>query len=243
MRIFQAFVVAASAVVFAAAPAAAQDPGTHSSVGVAGKVSTLGPGVDVAFPVLERANVRVGFNMFTFNHDFDDDGITFGASLKLRSVTAALDWFAFGGGFHVSPGVMVYNGNEVNILAFVPPGHTFDLGDDTLFSSATNPITGSGKIAFDKIAPSLTLGWGNIIPRGNRRWSIPFELGLVYSRSPTATVTFAGSACLRNGTNCRNVGTDPTLQADVAREQSNMNDDLAVLKILPVLSLGFSYKF
>lgn len=244
MRVFHAFVIAISGLVFTAGPAAAQqDRGPHSSVGVAAKVSTLGGGVDVALPVLERANIRVGVNMFTFNHDFDSDGITFAASLKLRSVSASLDWFAFGGGFHLSPGVMLYNGNEVSIRAFVPPGHTFDLGDDTLFSSATDPITGNGDIAFNKVAPSLTLGWGNIVPRGNRRWSIPFELGIVYSRAPTATLGFAGSACLPNGTNCRSVAADARLQADVAREQSTLNDDLAVLKIIPVVSLGFSYKF
>jgi hypothetical protein len=244
MRLSTALVIALSAVVFAAGPAAAQEVREpHTSVGVAAKVSTLGAGVDVAVPVLERANVRVGFSMFTLNRDFDDDGITLAASLKLRSVSASFDWFAFGGGFHISPGVMLYNGNEVDIQASVPPGQSFDLGDEELFSSTTNPITGTGKVDFDKVAPSLTLGWGNILPRGSRRWSVPFELGLVYSRAPTATVTFAGSACLQNGTNCRNVATDATLQADVAREQAKLNDDLAVLKILPILSLGFSYKF
>ena len=65
--------------------------------------------------MLPRANVRVGFNTFTFNRDFDDDGITLAAKLKLRSVSAYFDWFAFGGGFHISPGVMLYNGNEVGI--------------------------------------------------------------------------------------------------------------------------------
>ena len=243
MKQFSALVVAASAVVFAAVPAAAQDFGPHSSVGLAAKVSTLGLGVDAAMPVLEKANVRIGFNMFTFNHDFEDEGITFGASLKLRSVAASFDWFPFGGGFHLSPGVMFYNGNEVDIQATVPPGQTFDLGDETLLSSATNPVTGSGEVAFPKVAPMVTLGWGNIVPRGDRRWSIPFELGLVYSRAPTATVTFAGTACLRNGTNCRNIATDPVLQADVTRETDKINDDIDVLKVIPVLSIGFSYKF
>lgn len=244
MRMFQALVAVVSTALFASAPAAAQDDrGPHSSVGVAAKVSTLGVGVDAAVPVLDRANVRLGFNMFTLNRDFEDDGITLAASLKLRSLTASFDWFAFGGGFHISPGVMLYNGNQVGLQAFVPPGQTFDLGDETLYSSAANPVTGNGTVAFHKIAPSLTLGWGNILTRGNRRWSIPFELGVVYSRAPTATITFAGSACLRNGTNCRNVATDPGLQADVAREQSNLNEDLTVLKIIPIVSLGFSYKF
>ena len=170
MKLFHALLVATSAVVFATAPAAAQeDFGPHSSVGLAAKVSTLGVGVDAAVPVFERANVRVGFNMFTFNHDFEDEGITFGASLKLRSLTTSFDWFPFGGGFHLSPGVMLYNGNEVDIQATVPPGQTFDLGDETLYSSAANPVTGSGQVAFAKVAPMLTLGWGNIIPRGNQR--------------------------------------------------------------------------
>ncbi len=42
---------------------------------------------------------------------------------------------------------------------------------------------------------------------------------------------------------CRSCPTDPALQADVTREQNNINSDLSVLKIIPVLSLGFSYKF
>ncbi len=244
MKTFRALVIAGSMTLCAVGPVAAQsDLGPHSHVGLAGKVSTLGIGVDAAFPVLDRANVRVGFNAFTLNHDFDNDGITLAASLKLRSVSAYFDWFAFGGGFHISPGVMIYNGNEVAAVATVPPGQKFSLGDENLFSNPANPLNGNARIGFEKVAPSLLIGWGNIVPHGNRRWSIPFELGVVYSRAPTSTLTLAGSACNQNGTNCRNIATDPTLQADVTREQNNINSDLSVLKIIPVLSLGFSYKF
>ena len=244
MKILRVMVLAGSTTLAVVGPAAAQaDLGPHSRVGVAAKVSTLGIGVDAAFPVLERANVRVGFSVFTLNHDFDNDGITLAASLKMRSVDVHFDWFAFGGGFHVSPGVVLYNGNEVSAVATVPPGKTFSLGDDNLFSSAVNPVTGSARISFEKVAPSLLIGWGNILPHGNKRWSIPFELGVVYSRAPTSTLLLGGSACNQNGTFCRNIASDPTLQADVAKEQNSMNIDLSVLKALPVLSLGFSYKF
>ena len=61
--------------------------------------------------------------------------------------------------------------------------------------------------------------------------------------NPTSTLSFGGSACNQTGTNCRNIATDPKLQADVAKEQVNMNSDLSILKVIPVLSLGFSYKF
>ena len=244
MKLFRASVLAGSTILCAVGPAAAQDVlGPNSHVGIAAKISTLGVGVDAAFPVLDKANVRVGFNMFTLNHDFDNDGITLAASLKMRSLSAYFDWFAFGGGFHISPGVMIHNGNELNAVATVPAGQNFSLGDENLFSNAANPVNGKVRVAFEKVAPSLLIGWGNIVPHGNRRWSIPFELGLVYSRAPTTALTFSGSACNQNGSSCRNVANDPALQADVTREQTYMNSDLSLLKVIPVLSLGFSYKF
>src|SRR5437879_2441829 len=100
MKVFRAIVLVGALTLCAVGRAAAQpDLGPHSSVGLAANVSTLGVGLDAAFPVLERANVRVGFNLFTLSHDFDNDGITLAASLKLGSFNAHFDWFAFGGGF------------------------------------------------------------------------------------------------------------------------------------------------
>lgn len=243
MKVFPAITLAAVTTLCAGSLAAAQDLGPHSKVGVAVKVGTMGVGVDAAFPVLERANVRVGVNAFTFNRDFDNDGVALAASLRLRSVSATFDYFPFGGGFHISPGVMIYNGNRVSGVMTIPAGDSFDLGDEELYSDAANPVTGSLTVGFAKVAPSLVLGWGNIVPHGDRRWSIPFELGIAYSGAPKSTLGFLGSACNRNGANCRNITTDPRLQADVAQEQVNMEKDLSRLKMLPILSLGFSYKF
>ena len=213
----------------------------HGGVGV--KLGTLGIGFDGAVPVNDRVNVRGGVNFFNFNHDFDNDGITLAAQLKMRSISAQVDFFPFAGGFHVSPGLMLYNGNRVEATAFVPAGTTFDLGNETLLSNPANPVSGSATIGFKKVAPSVTFGWGNIVPRGNRRWSIPVELGVVFSRAPTATFSLGGSACLRNGTNCRSIAADPTLQADVREQETKLNDDLSALKMIPVISFGFGYGF
>src|SRR5882672_925577 len=235
MRLF----VCATSLLMVLAFAGEASSQTESHAGVGVKVGTLGFGFDGAVPVMERANVRVGFNFFNFNHDFDNDGITLAAQLKLRSVMAQFDLFPFGGGFHVSPGLMLHNGNRVEAIARTPAGTQFTLGNDTLLSNPANPVSGTAAVTFKKVAPSITLGWGNIVPRGSRHWSIPVELGVVYSGSPTASLNLAGSACLPNGTNCRNIASEPVLQADVRQQETKVNDDISVLKIIPVFSFGF----
>jgi hypothetical protein len=109
-------------------------------------------------------------------------------------------------------------------------------------SNPSNPVRGDAKVAFEKVAPVITIGWGNIT-RGERRWTIPVEFGVVLSRAPTATFSLAGSACLPNGTNCRDVATEPVLQDEVRNEEADLNHSLEKLKMIPVLSFGFGYRF
>ena len=80
---------------------------SQTNGGVAVKIGTLGIGFDGAVAITDKSNVRVSADFFNFNHDFNNDGITLAAHLKLRSVTAQFDWFPTGGGFHVSPGLML----------------------------------------------------------------------------------------------------------------------------------------
>jgi len=224
--------------------ALAQTDAPEPHFGVAGKVSSLGVGIDVAVPLLEHANFRVAFNGFGLTHDFDNDGLNLTARLRMRSVVAQLDWYPFNGGFHVSPGLMLYNGIRVEATMTAPTNRTFSLGDETLISNPSNPLVGTATVEFNKVAPTIALGWGNLIPRATtRRWSVPFEVGLVVTRSPVATLSLRGSACRPNRTNCRDLASDPGLQNDIAQEQRDMNKDLEPLKFLPILSVGFSYRF
>lgn len=211
--------------------------------GVAFKVSTLGFGVDLARKVSPKTNIRGSFNFFQLSHTFDEDDAIVDAELKLRSVHANVDWFPFEGGFHVSPGLLVYSGNRVDLQAAIRPGQTFDLGDDTFLSNPTRPVTGDASVRFTKVAPTLMLGWGNIIPGGQRSWSIPFEIGAVFGRAPGTSLAFQGSACDVNGRNCRDIATDPMIQSSVAEERDELAGDLRILRFYPIVSLGFSKRF
>jgi len=211
-------------------------------VGVGGKFSTLGAGFDIAVPISHRANIRGGFNALDYGRSFLNDGVTYKGNVTFRSVNAMLDFFPFAGGFHISPGALLYNGNQVTADATVPAGQTFTLNNVDYRSSATNPIVGNGKLALNKAAPMVLIGWGNLVPR-SKHFSTSFEVGVVFQGTPKTTLNFAGSACDPSGLNCRNIATDPTIQSNIQAQQQKINDDVKILQYYPVVSFGFGYRF
>lgn len=146
-------------------------------------------------------------------------------------------------GFHVSPGALIYNGNAGNATASVPAGQTFSLGSTTYYSGQTTPVNGTGTIGFNKAAPMVLLGFGNLLPRSSRHFGVSLEAGVVFQGSPGAKLNLAGSACVISATaGCLNAATDPTVQANIQSEQNKLNNDLNPFKYYPVISLGISYK-
>ncbi|HZP63442.1 MAG TPA: hypothetical protein VFB28_08520 [Terriglobales bacterium] len=214
-----------------------------SKIGVAVKMSLLGVGIEAATPITFHTNVRAGFNAFSYNRGFSNDGVNYAADLSFRSFETHFDWFPFGGGFHLSPGVMVYNGNQIKASAAVPGTQTFSLNSTNYMSDPANPITGSGKIAFNKVGPMFTLGWGNLVPRSNKHIVVPFEMGILFQGSPQATLALAGNACDSTGANCHNIATDSTFQSNVIGQQKKLNSDMSFFQVYPIISLGFGYKF
>jgi hypothetical protein len=223
---------------------AARGSSFFSTVGIGAKVSPLGIGVDVATPLWRGANLRVGGNFFNYSDNFSQDGFHYHASLRFRSVQAGVDWFPFHNGFRVTPGALLYSGNRVTATPTVLGGQTFTLNDTDYISSATDPIRGSGKVEFAKAAPTLTVGWGNLVPRGEgRHLSFPVEVGFAYVGDPTVSFHLSGSACDATGQGCAVITNDPTFQANVQAEQRKIQDDVSPLRFYPIVSAGVGYRF
>jgi hypothetical protein len=215
-------------------------------LGVGVKVSMLlGIGVEAATSVTRKSNVRGGFNMFRYDYDYDKDNITYGAKMRLRSAQATFDWFPFGGGFHLSPGALMYNGNKIDADVSVGGGKTFTLGSTTYTSKSSDPVHGTGILALNeyKVAPMILFGWGNLLKRSNGRFSVNFELCADFTGTPKATLNLTGSACPGNQqVVCQNAATDPTVQSNVQSEQKKFNDAIEFLRATPVISLTLGYK-
>ena len=146
--------------------------------------------------------------------------------------------------FHVSPGVLVYAADPITATASAPTGSNFTLGGVDYYSSASDPITGTGKIRFNRAAPTVTVGWGNLVSRKEgKHFAVPFEVGVAFQGSPKASLALAGTACDSTGTNCQNAATDPTIQSNIVSEQTKVNNSMSFFKVYPIISIGFGYKF
>jgi hypothetical protein len=211
-----------------------------SRIAISTRTGTLGIGGQIATPLTRWLNLRGGVDFFNFGYGFAQDGATYNGQLHLKSGLVSLDWFPLRYGFHVSPGVLIFK-SRVAASLFVPGGNTFSLGDTDFTSGPSDPVSGNASIAFSRsVMPALTFGFGNMIPREGRHWSVPFEIGAAYTGHYTSQLTLAGSACTQGF--CRSTS-DPTIQQSVAQEQSSLNEAMKHYQIYPILTTGVSYKF
>ena len=205
-------------------------------------MSTLGAGIEAATAVTRKSNVRVAFNDFSYSRDFSKDGINYSGELTLRSFNVFYDQYLLGG-FHVSPGLMLYNGNRGTATAAVPGGQSFSLGGTTFYSSAADPVNGNGTLQLGSVSPIILLGFGNLLPRSSRHFTVKFEFGAVFQGSPKTTLHLNGSTCDSSGRFCQAIATDPIVQSSIQSEQNKINKDVDFFRYYPVISLGFGYKF
>lgn len=215
---------------------------TSSKIGIGVKMSTLGAGIEVATPLAGKLNLRGGFNMFRYDRPITNNGIHYSGQLQFQSAEAHLDWFPFWG-FHISPGLLFYNGNQISATAAVPGGQTFSVGGTTYESDPTTPVSGTGKLDFVKVSPSIMLGVGNLIPRNGRHYSFLFEVGGAYQGSARVALNLAGNVCDTTGLNCRTISSDSTVQTNIQAQQVKIQKDVNPYRFFPVISLGVGFNF
>jgi len=232
-------------------PAAAGAPHAESRggdfgagrVGAGFRLGSLGFGGEVAVRVTHSSNVRGGFNFLSYSRGYDNNGIHYAGDLKWASAEAHYDWFPFARALHLSPGLIAYNDNHVDSSASVAGGGFFTLNGVQYESNPANPVNGSAKLSFNKLAPTVMVGLGNLVPRSGKHFSVNIEAGVAFSGSPKIALNLAGSACAPNGTNCQNVATNSTIQTNIQGEQTKISNDLSPFKYYPLVSLTIGYRF
>lgn len=223
-----------------------ESAGDSGRFGVGVKTSFLGVGAEVGARVTHKTNARVGFNILGYSRNFSKDGINYGGHLSFRTFEAHYDFFPRAGNFHISPGVLAYMGNPVTANAVVPGDQSFSLGGQTYYSDPSAPATANGRVNFNQVSPTATIGWGNLVRRSSKHISIPVELGAAFQGSPKSTLNLTGNVCnAPSGSLLRSCisTSNSTVQSNVVAEQGKINKSVSAFKVYPIISVGFGYKF
>jgi len=208
-----------------ASPANAQDNSRDSrwSVGLIG--GTLGIGPQVAFRANPYFGVRANAGFLSVSRDEEVDDIDYDGELDLNSYGAMLDWFPTGGGLRISFGGRV-NDTEIDLVG--SPTTSVTVGNTTYTPQQIGNL--SGTVTTDDFAPLLTIGYGGTVAEG---FTLGAEIGVLWQGEPKigdlrATGLLASS---------------PQLQADIEREEREIENDLSDYDLWPILQVEFLYRF
>jgi hypothetical protein len=228
------------------APARVWMPLSHLGTGVT--VGTTGVGIEAAVPYGAYWNIRAGVSYFAYSRTFETSRSSteplYEGHLRLGGARLGVDWFPLAGGFHISLGILVSNLTQANAHIELQPGKVLMIEGAQYTTDAVNPFQGSAHSEVTPVAPVLTVGWGNLIPRNyHRRFSFPIEIGALYEGPPTAHVSTTGDVCTADQ-GCRSASADPGFNENLATALGDVNSNLdRYARFFPIISAGVGYRF
>ncbi len=222
-----AILIAASA----SSALAAEDDEARLKVGVT--AGTLGIGPEISYRISETIGVRSNVTFVSINGEIEGDDLTYDASLKLKSGGVMVDVYPFGGGFRLSGGLRV-NGNGARAVATPNSGTNYEIDGTTYTAAQIGTLTAETEV--NKIAPSLTIGYGGGLSKG---LVFGVEAGVLFQGSVRIKpLTFTGVCA----TNPAPVGC-ASLATDLETERLSVNDDIKGYKAYPILQISLGYRF
>ena len=206
-----------------------------ASVGVGVRAGTFGFGTEFDIGLLEKLNLRLGYNTFSYDETVDDTDVSYDGTLKINSPSAIFDWHVFGGGFRVSFGA-VGKGPKIEIDGTPAPGTTVVINNQTYSSTQIGSLKGTVEIG-DSTAPYIGIGWGNTVDKDDRVTFL-FDIGAIHTGTPETTLNVTcGPAFASNPAACN------TLKQNVNAERADLEEEMEGYEWWPVVSIGFAVRF
>jgi hypothetical protein len=225
-RSFPAVALAAAiAVLSAATPARAE-----TAIGL--RAGTPGAGVELTTRLASRIDLRLALAGWDQDLTVTTDDVRYDGTLELRHALALLDWHPTDGAFRLTAGVAF---NEDALDATAPVA---DLVADEVPELPPGLELGMlrGHAEGEQVAPYLGLGWGN--PLGGRGWSLSLDLGAILLGSPDVSLELDTPLPIEQVP-----GLPELVEAAIAAEEAELEEEIGDYDLLPVLSLSVGYRF
>jgi hypothetical protein len=243
---------------YSVAPTADWRQPAFSRIGIGADLNPLGIGIKSAIVLNPDFDARVMANFFNFNPGrFEVEGFNAYAHLHMASLGATLDCYPFNSVWRLSAGLLLYNGNQLSGTTEVAPGTSFTLDGNVFYSASVNattgasPVMGTGTLGLHTNRPAAMVsgGFGKFVPRSNRHWSFPVELGVAFTGAPTFNVSPSGWVCKDKAeTQCSNIGdpADPVaieFNNSLQETLTKFRKGLAKVPVYPLFSYSVVYSF
>lgn len=204
--------------------AAAANAGADDNLWLGVKAGTLGLGVEGTWRPLPWFDLRAGLNTFEYDHDGDEAGIDYDATLDLRTTYATANLLLPASPFRLTAGVF-NNGNELRLIS--RDTGPVEVGGTTFSGAEVGTLRGTA--TFDDVAPYAGIGFdfglfGKV--------GLNLDLGVLFQGAPA--VALSADGLLAN---------DPDFQASLAAEQAELEDEVDDYKAYPVASLTLTFQF
>jgi hypothetical protein len=236
-----------------------ESPAPFSRLALSGGIGLGGINMQAAVNANRYLNIRGVGNYFSYSVNnikvggSGSSGSDVSGTLNFAEGGVALDYFPWPNhGFRLSPGVTFYNQNGASATGTMQLGNSITLGSTKYYSEGgANAMSLNANLGLNthKQAFTMTTGWGNLISRKGGHFSVPFEIGAIFTGVPTLGMNITGYGCTSqadaadNGESCVNMATNTKAQSDVAAQIAKYQSDLNPLKVYPILSIGIGYNF
>ncbi|MBN1509700.1 MAG: hypothetical protein JW955_22830 [Sedimentisphaerales bacterium] len=193
---------------------------------IGAKIGTLGIGGDLTTNLIPQVNLRAGAQWLGFSFDAEFSGVDYNVDLNLLNPLLLLDWYPFNGSFRISAGAL-YNASNIQLRG--RPMEDVEIGDQTYHPEDLGAV--EGDVEFEPIVPYVGIGWGNA-PGNSGHWGLATDFGVAFIGSPNLDLSATGP-----------IASDPTFQAELAKEKRDIEEDLSGFNIYLVLSISLFYRF
>lgn len=213
---------------------------TRLSLG--GSVSTLGTGGSLATNLPYRLDLRVIGNFFDLNWKMTDSGFYVVVNTELANTGVLVDYYPWKA-LRISPGLLFYNTDRIRGDVQAQNGATFTINNITYSSQGSNPVHGTGRLLLAGRGFMAMAGWGHYLSRGEKRWSFPFEGGVAFIDTPSASFNLQGNVCNAQGLNCQPAATFPEFESNLAAQVASWNSEVQPFHVYPIVEGGVTYTF
>ena len=213
---------------------------TRLSLG--GSVSTFGTGGELATNLPYRLDLRLIGNFLDFDWKMTKSGFYVVVNSEFANTGVLVDYYPWKA-LRISPGLLFYNTDRIRGDVQAQNGGTFTINNVTYASQDSNPVHGVGRLLLAGRGFMAMAGWGHYVARGEKHWSFPFEGGVAFTHTPSATFNLQGNVCSAQGTDCQPAATFPLFESNLAAQVASWNNEVKPFHIYPVVEGGVTYTF